>query len=166
MNIGETTMTRESIASITDDQKKQYLQFIQDVAERALRAVGLDKDGIQKLIEHSDEFHSRIITSIQELTVGNQFVDEEVKSEYGYLSGYEPKSIVDQIACLHKLFPELGSANVELVNQPLPQNAEGWFAIPRWENIAPTYNPTYNAAVEKVIGFIMQAYHGNFYNYR
>jgi hypothetical protein len=147
---------------ITSGQRKQYFRFVEDAAEKALAEVGLDKDGIQKLIENGDEFQSHIMTGIQGLSVSNQFADEEVESEYGYLSGYQPKGVADQIKRLRELFSELGTADVELANQPLPSNAEGWFAIPRWDKIAPTYN----AAVEKVLALISKARNGKFYNYR
>ena len=155
-------MTTQSITSITHGQKKQYLRFVEDAAERALKEVGLDKDGLQTLIEHGNEFQTRIITGIRELSVSNRFADEEVESEYGYLSGYQPKGVADQIARLRELFPELGTADVEIANRELPPNAEGWFAIPRWDKIAPTYN----AAVEKVLALISKARDGKFYNYR
>lgn len=63
------TMTTQSITSITDGQKKQYLRFVEDVAEKALKEVGLYKDGIQNLIENGDQFQSRIVTVIRELSV-------------------------------------------------------------------------------------------------
>jgi hypothetical protein len=156
------TMTTQSITSITDGQKKQYLRFVEDAAERTLKEVGLNKEGLQKLIEHGDEFQSRIIAGIRELSVSNQFVDEEVEFEYGYLSGYQPKGIADQVARLKELFPELGTADVELASQPLPPNAEGCFAIPRWEKISETYNE----AVERVLAKISETRDGQFYNWR
>lgn len=157
-------MTTQSItsAAITDGQKKQYLRFVEDATEKALKETGLDKDGIQKLIEHGDEFQSRIIAAIGELSVSNQFADEEVESEYGYLSGYSPKPFADQIARLKALFPELGDTDLELASQPLPANAEGWFPIPRWEKISRTYHE----ACLKVFTLIGQTRDGKFYNYR
>ena len=64
-------MTTQSITSITDGQKKQYLRFVEDAVEKPLKEVGLDKAGIQKLIENGDEFQSRIMTSIRDLSVSN-----------------------------------------------------------------------------------------------
>ena len=55
---------KTSITNITNGQKKQYLRFVEDAAERALTEVGLDKDGIQKLIENGDEFQADIVASI------------------------------------------------------------------------------------------------------
>jgi len=148
--------------SITSKQQKQYMRFVEDAAERALAEVRLDKDGLQKLIENGGEFQLRIIAAIRELSVSNQFVDEEVESSYGYLSGYKPKGITEQTNILRQLFPSIGFADEQIAGQPLPQNAEGWFAIPRWEKVAPTYGE----AVEKVLAMIKQAQSGKFYNYR
>jgi hypothetical protein len=41
---------------------------------------------------------------------------------------------------LRKAFPQLGSCIEKLARLPLPESAEGWFAIPRWQALAPTYN--------------------------
>ena len=153
-------MTTQSITSITDGQKKQYLRFVEDAAERALKETALDKDGIQKLIENGDEFQARIVTGIKELSVGNQFADEEVQSSYAYPKGYTVRGITEQTNILRQLFPGIGFADEKLANQPLPPNAEGWFAIPKWEKFAPTYGE----AVEKVLAMIGSK--RKFYNYR
>ena len=152
-------MTKETI---TSGQTKQYKRFVEDAADKALAEVGLDKDGLQKLIENGDEFQTRIITGIRELSVSNQFADEEVKSEYGYLSGYKPKGITEQTNILRQLLPGIGFADEKLAEQPLPANAEGWFAIPKWQSVAKTYNE----AVQKVLDLIKKQRKGNFYNWR
>src|SRR3989338_3584253 len=154
------TMTTQSITSITDGQKKQYLRFVEDAAERALKETALDKDGIQKLIENGDEFQAHIIAGIKDLSVSNQFADEEVESSYAYPKGYKVKGITEQTNILRQLFPGIGFADEKLAEQPLPPNAEGWFAIPKWQTIAPTYGK----AVEKVLAMIGSK--RKFYNYR
>jgi len=148
--------------SITSGQTKQFKRFVEDAADKALAEVGLDKDGLQKLIENGDEFQAHIITGIRELSVSNQFADEEVKSSYGYLSGYKPKGITGQTNILRQLIPGIGFADEKLAQQPLPANAEGWFAIPKWQSVAKTYNE----AVEKVLELIKQQRKGKFYNWR
>lgn len=148
--------------SITSGQTKQYKRFVEDAADKALAEVGLDKDGLQKLIENGDEFQACIIAGIRELSVSNQFADEEVESSYGYLSGYKPKGITEQTNILRRLFPGVGFADEKLAEGTLPPNAEGWFAIPRWEKIAPTYGE----AMQKVLDLIKQTRNGKFYNYR
>lgn len=90
-------MTIRSITSITDGQKKQYFRFVEDAAEKALKEVGLDKDGIQKLIEKGDEFQARIVTGIRELSVSNQSADEEVESSYAP-PGYKLKDATVRLA--------------------------------------------------------------------
>ena len=147
--------------SITSGQAKQYKRFVEDTAEKALKEVGLDKDGLQRLIENGDEFQARIVAGIRELSVSNQFADEEVKSNYGYLSGYKPKGITEQTNILRQLFSGIGFANEKLAEQPLPANAEGWFAIPRWQSVAKTYNE----AVQKVLDLIKKQREGKFYNW-
>jgi len=94
--------------------------------------------------------------------VSNQFADEEVESSYGYLSGYKPKGITEQTKILRQLFSCVGFADEKLAEQPLPPNTEGWFAIPRWQSVAKTYNE----AVQKMLDLIKQQCNGNFYNHR
>lgn len=154
-------MTTPSITSrITEGQKKQYLRFVEDAAERALGEVALDKDSIQKLIENGDEFQARIIAGIKELSVSNLFADEKVASGYAYHKGYKVKGITEQTNALRQLFPGIGFADEKIAKQPLPPNAEGWFAIPKWQTLAPTYNK----AVQKVLAMI--ASKRKLYNYR
>lgn len=148
--------------SITSGQEKQYKRFVEDAADKALAEVGLDKDGLQKLIEDGDEFQARIIAGIRELSVSNQFSDEEVKSNYVYPEGYKVKGITAQANILRQLIPGIGYADEKLVEQPLPPNAKEWFAIPRWQKVAKTYGE----AVEKVLELIKQQHKGKFYNLR
>jgi len=106
------------------------------------------------------QYKLRIIAAIREIFVSNQFADEEVASNYGYLSGYKPKGITEQTNILRQLFPGIGFADEQIAGQALPSDAEGWFAIPRWEKIASTYGE----AVDKMLAMIKQT--RKFYNYR
>jgi hypothetical protein len=94
-------------------------------------------------------------------SIFNQFADEEVASSYVYPSGYKVKGVTAQISHLRELFPGIGYADEQIAGQPLPPNAEGWFAIPRWEKIAPTYGE----AVENVLAMIKKTRGGKLYNY-
>jgi len=150
----------------TAGQIKQINRFGSDAIEKVLAELGLDNPGAQRVIEHGDEFaeaiRSAAIASLKDLSVSDKFKDEEVESSYGYLSGYKPKGLTEQTNRLRELFPGIGYANEKLAEGTLPPNAEGWFAIPRWEKIAPTYNE----AVQKVLDLIKQTRNGKFYNYR
>ncbi|PIZ00497.1 hypothetical protein COY62_02215 [bacterium (Candidatus Howlettbacteria) CG_4_10_14_0_8_um_filter_40_9] len=152
-----------TVPPITSGQEKQYKRFVEDAADKALAEVGLDKDGIQKLIENGDEFQADIVASIRQHSVSNQFAEEEVESSYGYLSGYEkPHGITEQTNRLRELFPGIGFADEKIAEGELPSSAEGWFAIPRWESIAPTYGE----AVQKVFDKLRETRGGRFHNYR
>jgi hypothetical protein len=153
-------MTTGSITSITDGQKKQYLRFIEDAAERALKDAALDKDGLQKLIEQGDEMQARIVAGIKELSAKDKFADEEVPSSFVYPKDFKVKGIAEQIAILGHFFPDIGSADGKIAEQPLPADAEGWFAIPKWQTLAPTYGE----AVKKVFSMLATT-RREFYNH-
>ena len=164
-------MTTQLITPITDGQRKQYLRFVEDATQKgaklALEQVPIDKEGFQKLIERGDEFNSAIaaliVAKTRELSVSNQFANEEVESSYGYPSGYQkPKSITEQTNILRQFFPGIGYADEKIAEQLFPRNTEGWFAIPRWEKIAPTYRE----ACQKVFEIIKKTRNGKFQNYR
>jgi hypothetical protein len=63
---------------------------------------------------------------------------------YDYPDGFQPKGLQEQASIIRQLFPGIGVwVDQRTIQQdslpPLPANAEGWFAIPRWELIATTY---------------------------
>ena len=142
--------------SLTSGQKKQYLRFVEDAAERALAEAGPDKDGLQQLISKGGEFQTDIVASIKKLSVSSKFADEEVESSYAYPSGYKLKGLTEQINILRQLFPGVGYSDPDLREKAvtgklaLPENAEGWFAIPRWEKFAPTYGEAVQVVLAKL----------------
>jgi hypothetical protein len=150
--------------SATSGQIKQINRFGSDAIEKVLAELGLDNPGAQRVIEHGDDFAEAIrtaaITSLKDLSVSDKFKDEEVQSSYAYPKGYKVKGITEQTNILRQLFPGIGFADEKIAEQPLPPNAEGWFAIPKWQTLAPTYGE----AVEKVLAMI--ASKRKFYNYR
>ena len=157
----------QTITQATAGQIKQINRFASDAVEKVLTELGLDNPGAQRVIEHGDEFAEAIRTaalaSLQDLSVSDKFKDEEVESSYGYLSGYrKPKSITEQCNILRQIFPGVGFADEKLAEREVPLHAEGWFAIPKWQTIAPTYSE----AVQKVLDAIKKARNGKFYNYR
>lgn len=71
-----------------------------------------------------------------------QFINEEVPSIHGYPGNYQrPKRIGVQIDALAKIF-HLDPSHALDFSKNLPRLPEGfgWFAIPRWQNIAQTYD--------------------------
>ena len=73
-------------------------------------------------------------------TVSHKFEDEEVGSNRAYPPTYRVRPVEAQVTELRKIFPALGSCREKLGHLPLPDEPEGWFAIPRWRALAPTYN--------------------------
>ena len=130
------------------DDLKSYLRFVKNAAEKAFKE--LNKDEVQKLIENGDKFQVHIISGVKKLSAG-LYANEEVESSYRYFSGYtKPKGITEQTDILSELLPGIGFANEDIVKQSLPANAEGWFAIPRWQSVGRTYKE----AVEKIFELI------------
>ena len=164
----------------TPGQLKLITRIISDVADSkpVQDAIAkLDKEGAERLKGDPDfaEFlRQHVVEKIAELSISNRFVNEEVESKYGYLSGYTPKGLTEQCNRLREFFPGLGYANLDLLAQiekgevKLPQNAEGWFAIPNvWKTeVLARFGSSYSQAVQKVLDTIKQTLNGKFYNYR
>jgi hypothetical protein len=149
-------------------QLKQINRIIADAVEKIVTELGLDKDGAQRVIEHGDELVGNIgevaMATLKDLSVSDKYEDEEVKSNYGYLSGYKkPKGVTEQTNILRQLFPGIGFADEKLAEREVPKNADdGWFAIPKWQSLAPTYGE----AVQLVLNKLKETRNGAFYNYR
>ncbi len=170
-----TTLTHEKVSR---GQLKLITRMIGDIADSkpvqdALEA--LDKEGAERL-KRNPEFVESLrqftVTRIAELSVTDQFKDEETESTYGYLSGYTPKGLTAQCNRLRELFPGIGFANLDMVGAiergeiTLPAHAEGWFAIPNWAKNPSVFGGTYTQALQKVLDEIKKARKGKFQNYR
>jgi hypothetical protein len=122
--------------------------------------------GAQRVIEHGDEFAAAIreaaMTSLKDLSVTDKYKDEEVESSYVYPKGFTLKGMTEQTNRLRELFPGIGFANEKLAEGQLPQHAEGWVAIPKWQ----TLGATYQEALEKVLAKIAETRTDGFQNYR
>ena len=126
--------------------RKTNQKVLPDTVARAMGEVRADKTGVQPLLK--------------DLSTSDKYKDEEVDSTYGYLSGYKPKGIAEQTKRLRELFPGIRYANEKIAEGQLPQHAEGWFAIPKWQSVAPTYHE----AVLKVLELIKNDRNGKFHN--
>lgn len=165
-SITSTSETRSA------EQQKQLDRLLEDAFSRVQKLwpkkVDPDKEGTQRVLANGDELMDAVVDvvleKLKELSTPNRYADEEVKSSYGYLSGYTtPKAIAEQVVALKELFPALSNAfDVTAAEKPLPEHAEGYLAIPRWQAIAPTYGE----ALEKVLELLKKAYKGKFENYR
>jgi hypothetical protein len=154
------TMSTTLITS-RDPKGRQTMSIIEAAYDKAK----LDDDSAQLLNERGDELKAGVSELIAKLSITNQYADEETESTYGYLSGYtKPKTIAEQVNILSGLFSgtAIGFADADIARGELPDGAEGCFAIPRWQKIAPTYGE----AVQKVLDLLSKAYGGRFKNWR
>lgn len=83
----------------------------------------------------------------------------EAASSHHYPQGYRPKPLADQIALLRETLPV--SPRLNFVIKSCQSYVEGWFAIPRWQAIASTYNE----AVDHILALISQTRNGKFYSW-
>lgn len=134
----------------------------------------LDETRAQRLNERGGELQDGIAKLIAELSVSNQYANEEVRSSYTYPKEYKgPKPIVDQIKAIAKIFGLDPSQAIEFAkNLPaLPEGAEGWFAIPSVDALAKKHFPEVTDPVQKYCQAV-QLVHAkiaasrSFYNYR
>lgn len=134
----------------------------------------LDDARAQRLNERGGELQDGIAKLIAELTMSNQYANEEVRSSYTYPKEYKgPKPIADQIKAIAKIFDlDPASALEYAKNLPqLPDGAEGWFAIPSVDALAAKHFPGVTDPAQKYCQAV-QLVHAkiaasrSFYNYR
>jgi hypothetical protein len=148
---------------MTDEERNQLTHLAEDAMAKALIILNPTHTGAQRVKTHRDEIESAILEKVRELSARDEFEGEEVASNFGYLSGYRaPKGIREQAELLRQFFPKIGPADESLAKAVVPVGAEGWFAIPRWETVAPSYGD----AVEKVLRALSERCGGNCINYR
>ncbi|MFZ3054922.1 MAG: hypothetical protein WA091_03005 [Minisyncoccales bacterium] len=144
--MNKTLITEEA----TDGQKKQVERFAEDAVIRAFSKKIFNREDLQKLIEDGDEFQADIIASIGKHSQINRFADEEVESYCGYPLDYKPKSIEDQVDILRHFFRKIGHADEKIAKQSPSGHAEAFFAIPRWQLIAETYDGAVYTVFHKI----------------
>jgi hypothetical protein len=140
---GNTTETQNQLL------QKCLVDAVQDACLTAIER--LDRQSAQSVLEMEHQVKSEVAKAVTEIvhshTVSSKFEDEEVGSDRGYPPTYRVRPVEAQVTELRKLIPGLGACHEKLGRIPLPEEPEAWFAIPRWEAVAPTYND----AVEKIL---------------
>jgi hypothetical protein len=111
----------------------------------------MDRQSAQTVLELREKLKAEVTDSVagilERYTVSDKYKDEEVGSNRCYPPTYRVRPIEAQVTELRKHFPSLGSCMEKLARKPLLEGAEAWFAFPRWQALAPTYNE----AVEMVL---------------
>jgi len=154
----DASMTPDT--KITDGQKDAIKALLNGTAADIITEVlKEDKRSAQRFLANGDEFRTIIFDAVRKVA-SDQFADEETSSSHIYPEDYQILPIEEQVAKLQELFPELNGADLEIAKGELPEGAEGWFAIPRWDKVGQTYN----AAVEAILAKLGKS--RKFYNYR
>lgn len=171
----KTSLTSDASVSegITPGQSTLITRMLADIAtSKPVQAAiaKLSVSGAERLKGNPQFIASvreLVLKNIGELSVTDQFANEEVSSNYVYPKGYEIKDLADQVKILVKLFPGLDTKETlafienELPKLALPQGAEGWFAIPRRSKLGATYNEALDSVLAKI-----EKKRSNFRNYR
>ena len=137
----------------SEGQKAQLQKLLQEAAQTACqKALGrLDRNCVQAALETCQTLQSEIADALAEIvqrhTVSDKYKNEEVKSDRSYPPAYRVLPVEAQVAELRRLFPSLGGCLVKLARRPLLEGAEAWFAIPRWQALAPSYNEAVEMAL-------------------
>jgi hypothetical protein len=142
--------------NITPSQNALLQEYLGAAVQTAfLEAIEqLDRQSAQIVLDMGKKLKSDVAASVVEIihqhTASDKYKDEQVGSNRTYPPSYRVRPVEAQVTELKKLFPSLGSCHEKLARKPLLEGAEAWFAIPRWQALAPTYNE----AVEMVLGVL------------
>jgi len=140
----------------TEQQNRMLQDFLGEAVQEAYKAAieQLDRQSAQSVLDMDKklkhEVAERVVEIIQRHTISDKYKDEQVSSNRVYPPTYRVRPIEAQVSELRKLFPSLRSCQEKLARRDLPEGAEAWFAIPRWQALAPTYNE----AVELMVGIL------------
>ena len=141
----------------TSETQNQAIQVLLNEAMQGAYKTALDqldKQTAQAVLDVKEKLKQElaeiVVGAIHRYAVSDKFKDECVHSNRVYPPTYRPRSIEAQVTELRKAFPALQYCNEKLARRPLPGEAEAWFAIPRWQAIAPTYNEAVEMMIEKL----------------
>jgi len=113
-----------------------------------------DAGGTAELLKliRSNQDAAKAVVEAGNAFLRNRYANEEVSSNYAYPSGYAVKPIAEQIAVLSKIFSLDGKKAMAYAKSlpELPEGAEGYFAIPKWQAVTKDYGK----AMEKVLALI------------
>lgn len=166
-------MSKTLAPSIVTSRDRQGLKFMQICAaayDKARLSEGEDAQRVNDTAGLAD----LLAEFIRNARATDKYKNEEVPSNYGYLSGYQPgvQDLDRQITRLQQLFPGLGNVNIEFLELvksgkvELPPNTEKWGVVPNWKKRPDLFGPVYNDGVQKVLDKIKETRNGTFYNYR
>jgi hypothetical protein len=155
-----TTATPHQIVPLhlsgnTTEQQNRMLkeslgEAVQNAYETAIEQ--LDRQSVQAVLDVDRKLRCEVTEKVVEIihrhTVTDKYKDEQAPSNRVYPPTYRVRPVEAQVTELRKVFPSLGSCQERLARRPLPEGAEAWFAIPRWQALASTYNEAVEMLLE------------------
>ena len=138
----------------TEAQNSQLLLSLNQAVEQAWRKAmdQLDRQSVQMVLDSGvalrDEVADSVVGIIQRHTRSDKFKDEQVPSGRSYPATYRVRPVEAQVTELRKVFGLQGGCMEKLGRRALLDGAEGWFVIPRWQALAPSYQEAVKMAVE------------------
>ena len=129
----------------TQDQKELLKDVLTEAVHRIYRSAlkDLDQHSARLVLEMEEKLKTEVASAamkiIHRLTASDKYKDEEAVSRREYPGNYRVKPIEAQVTELKKHFPELSGCMEKIGRQDVPEGAEAWFAIPRWQALASTY---------------------------
>ena len=140
----------------TEQQNNMLQEFLGAAVQEAYQTAieNLDRQSAQVVLDKGKMLRSEVAGKVVEIihrnTASDKFKDEEMGSKRVYPPTYRVRPVEAQVTELKTLFPCLGSCMEKLGRRKLPEGAEAWFVIPRWQELSATYNE----AVELVVGVL------------
>ena len=140
----------------TEKQTEQLKASLDEAARKACETAldQLDQKRLQAVLDLNQNLQAKLIETVVEIihgfAISDKYQDEQVSSVRNYPPTYKVRPIEAQVTELRKLFPALGPCLEKLGRRPLPAGAEGWFALPRWQALAPSYNEAVEMAVAAI----------------
>jgi hypothetical protein len=130
----------------TEKQNLQLKGSLDEAVNRVYKATlkQLDEHRMGLMLEFEDKLKAELTSAahkiIERLTASAKYQEEETISLREYPPTYSVRPIDAQVIALREAFPQLGGCIERLTRNPVPEEAEAWFAIPRWQALAPTYS--------------------------
>ena len=127
----------------TEQQNRLLQEFLGEAIREAYGTAieQLDRHSAQAVLDMGRKLKREVADVVVEVihrhTVSDKYKDEEVGSNRVYPPAYRVRPVEAQVTEFRKLFPNLGGCHEKLARKPLPEGAEAWFAIPRWQALAP-----------------------------
>jgi hypothetical protein len=137
--------------TISNEQVSKLAGSFEEVLQEMSEQGCLNEDGALNLIRKSGDLKTGIRFLINKLSLSN-FAGEEAECSACYGEFYSPRNFDEQVEILKNAFPELCSASYGIASGKVPDKAECWFAVPRWQIVAETYPE----AVRKIFSLLNQ----------